>query len=142
MNLTLDSSIIIAALRIQEPKHKECKALLEQVRNDQHTAFESAIVLVEIAAAIRRRTRSEELARQVRENLLRLPSLVFIELTRSRMESAAKIAEKSGLRGMDAIIVQVTQERKTILVTLDEEMIEKSKRIVTVKEVDAILAES
>lgn len=32
MDLTLDSSVIIAALRKQEPLHEECKALLQQVK--------------------------------------------------------------------------------------------------------------
>ncbi len=52
MNLTLDSSVIIAALRRQEAQHNECKALLEQIKDAKHTAFESVIVPVEVAAAI------------------------------------------------------------------------------------------
>lgn len=141
MNLTLDSSVIIAALRTQEAKHRECKVLLEQIRDGKHTAFESVIVPVEITAAIHRRTGSAELARQVRENLLRLSSLILMELTRPRMESAARVAERTGLRGMDAIIVQVAEESRAILVTLDDEVTDKSREIVTVKEIDAILAE-
>lgn len=57
------------------------------------------------------------------------------------MESAARVAERTGLRGMDAIIVQVAEESRAILVTLDDEVTDKSREIVTVKEIDAILAE-
>ena len=141
MDLTLDSSVIIAALRQEEPFHDLCKELLAQIRTGAHSATESAVVPVEVAAAIRRRTGSETLARRVRETLLRLPSLSLIELTRSRIESAARIAEKTGLRGMDAIIVQVAEEHRTILVTLDEEMAEKSKEIVSVKSIGLLLDE-
>lgn len=141
MNLTIDSSVIIAALRRQETKHEACKALLAQLNDEEHRAFESVIVPVEVAAAIRRRTSSEELARQVWENLLRLPSLFLVELTRPRMESAARIAEKTGLRGMDAIIVQVAAENEATLVTLDEEMADKGKEIITVEEVETLLDE-
>ncbi|MGQ9631397.1 MAG: type II toxin-antitoxin system VapC family toxin [bacterium] len=120
---------------------KECKALLEQVKNGEHIAFESVIVPVEVTAAICRRTGSERLAKQVRENLLSLSSLILMELTRSRMESSARIAEKTGLRGMDAIVVQVAEEFEAILVTLDEEMADKARGIVTVKEIGTLLAE-
>jgi len=57
------------------------------------------------------------------------------------MESAARVAERTGLRGMGAIIVQVAEESRAILVTLDDEMADKSREIVTVKEIEAILAE-
>jgi predicted nucleic acid-binding protein len=114
--------------------------LLEQIKDAKHTAFESVIVPVEVAAAICRRTGSAELARRVRENLLRLPSFIFIELTESRMASAAEIAERTGLRGMDAIIVQVAKMRRAALVTLDEEMADRSRGIVPVKEIKAVLS--
>jgi len=50
MDLTLDSSVIIAALRKQETMHSDCKALLQQVKEGKHRALESVIVPVEVAA--------------------------------------------------------------------------------------------
>lgn len=135
MNLTLDSSIIIAALRKQEAMHKECKALLRQVKEGRHKILESMIVPVEVTTAIRRRTGSEKLARQVRENLLQLNSFFLLELTEPRMNHAARIAEKVPLKGMDAIIAQIAEERNSILVALDEEFAKKVEQIVTVKDV-------
>lgn len=136
----MDSSVIIAALRKQEPLHKECKTLLQQVKDGKHIALESVIVPVEVIAAIRRRTNSERLARQVRENLLQLNSLFLFELTESRMNLAARIAERGSLKGMDAIIAQIAAERGSVLVTLDEEFTERVKQIVTVEDVKALLA--
>lgn len=140
MYLTLDSSVIVAALREQEPMHHACQALLAQVKDGAHTAFESAIVLVEVTAAIRRRTGSEELAREVRENLRELPSLFFLELTESRTNLAARIAEKSPLKGMDAIIAQIAEEKDSVLVTLDDVFAKRVKEIVKVEDVGALLA--
>jgi len=139
MKLTLDSSVIIAALRKQEPMHEQCKSLLEQVKEGKHVAFESAIVLVEVTAAIRRRTGSRRLARGVRENLLRLDTLIFLELTESRMNSAARIAERVPLKGMDCIIAQIAEEKDSVLVTLDREFAERAAQIVSVEEVGKIL---
>lgn len=141
MNLTLDSSIIVAALREQEPLHKECKALLQQVKDGKHEAFESVIVPVEVAAAIRRRTDSEMFARQARENLLKLGSFLFFELTESRMNSAARIAEQVSLKGMDAIIAQIAEEKGSILVTLDGEFTGRVKEILAVKDIEILLEE-
>jgi len=141
MRLTLDSSVIIAALRKQEPMHPQCRFLLQQVKEGKHLCFESAIVLVEVTAAIRRRTGSRELARQVKENLLRLDSLIFLELTEFRMRSAARIAERVPMKGMDSIIVQVAEEKDCILVTLDKELSERAAEVVLVKEVEKILSE-
>jgi predicted nucleic acid-binding protein len=141
MDLTLDSCVIVAALREQEAMHKECKALLQQVKEGRHRAFESMIVPVEITAAIRRRTDSKRLARQARENLLRLDCFIILALTESRMNSAARIAERISLKGMDAIIAQVSEERGSVLVTLDEEFAERAQQAVTVKDVKTILAE-
>lgn len=141
MNLTLDSSIIVASLREQEPLHKECKALLQQVKDGKHKAFESVIVPVEVTAAIRRRTGSERLAKQVRENLLQIEDLQLFDLTESRMNFAARIAEQVSLKGMDAIIAQIAEERGSVLVTLDEEFAKRVNQIVTVQNVEALLAE-
>ena len=121
--------------------HHQCRLLLQQVKEGKYMALESAIVLVEVTAAIRRRTGSRRLARQVRENLLQLDFLFFLELTESRMNSAARIGERVSLKGMDAIIAQVAEEEDSVLVTLDREFAEKVAEIVSVEEVEKLLAE-
>ena len=142
MKLTLDSSVIIAALRKQEVLHKPCLLLLQQVSEGKHTALESDIVLVEVTAAIRRRTGSRKLAREVRENLVQLDFLFFLEVTESRMFSATKIAERFSLKGMDAIIAQIAQEKDSVLVTLDKEFAKKVTKLVSVEEIEKVLAVS
>lgn len=42
---------------------------------------------------------------------------------------ACKIATKTGLRGMDALVVQVAKEYKTELITFDKEMLQKAASI-------------
>jgi predicted nucleic acid-binding protein len=136
MFLTLDSSVIIAALRKQEEKHAHCRILLEHVKNAQHIAIQPYIVLVEVVSAIKRRTGSENLALQVKENLLSLDTISFVELESNRADLASDISAQTGLRGMDAIIVQVAQEFNTYLVTLDEEMMQKAETIIKIKGID------
>jgi len=139
MNFTIDSSVIVASLREQEGAHQKSKAFMTEVIEGEHTAYESTIVPVEVTAAIRRRTGSRKLARQVKQNLLNLDSFIFCGLSKSRMESAARIAEKVSLKGMDAIITQIAQEKDTSLVTLDKELKNKAKSVVEIQDMDEVL---
>lgn len=47
---------------------------------------------------------------------------------------AADIAAKTGLRGMDALVVQVAREFGADLISFDEEMIKKAKAILKKKQ--------
>jgi len=136
MFVTLDSSIIVAALRKQEARHKQCRSLLEKVGDAQHTAIQPYTVLVEVIAAIKRRTDSQHLASRVKELLQNMDTMNFVELEAARADSAANLASKTGLRGMDAIVVQVAEEFHATLVTLDEEIMERAKCIVNIKDID------
>jgi len=135
--ITLDSSVIIAALRRQEEKHSQCRSLMEKVKNAQYTAVQPYTVLVEVAAAIKRRTNSERLAIQVK-NLLQSIATMNVELEALRADSAVEIAAKTGLRGMDAVVVQVAQEFDAILVTLDLEMVDRAKCIVNIRSTEEL----
>jgi predicted nucleic acid-binding protein len=110
--------VIVAVLRKQETTHKLCKALLEQIKNGRYVAVEPYTVLVEVVAAVKRRTNSETLANQVKH----LGTLYFLELESERARDAADIAQKTGVRGMDAIVAQIAKEFEATLVSLDEDM--------------------
>ena len=83
-------------------------------------------VLVEVVAAIRRRTGSEHLALETQKMLEGLPSVSFVMLDGRSAAKACRIAAKTGLRGMDALVVQVAREYKAELITFDQEMLQKA----------------
>jgi predicted nucleic acid-binding protein len=125
--------VIIASLREQEEKHKECNKLLEKIKNAEYLAVEPYTVLVEVVAAVKRRTGSDLLAERIKNDLPGIGSLYFLDLEFNRANEAANIAKKSGVRGMDAIVIQIAKEFNATLISLDNEMIRKAKRIVEVK---------
>jgi predicted nucleic acid-binding protein len=133
MLLTLDSSVSVAALREQELHHVQARRILDQVQNGEHLAIQPFTVLVEKTAAIRRRTGSEALAQRVQRDLSSLGALQFVELDARRADEAASIALETGVRGMDAIVLQVAKEFGAALVSLDDDMIERAKARVQVK---------
>lgn len=136
--ITIDSSVIIAALLEKEAKHKECKALLEKVKNGEYLAVEPFIVLVEIVAAIKRRTGSSSLAERVKKDISDINSIVFLEVISYRAHDAADIAKEISVRGMDAIVIQIAKEFDVPLVSLDAEMLKRAKSIVRTKDVDEV----
>ncbi len=133
--ITIDSSVIVAALLEKEKKHQECKSLLEKVKNGKYVAIEPYIVLVETVAAVKRRTGSSRLAERVKEDICEINTIVFQEVVSYRAHEAADIAKETGVRGMDAIIIQIAKEFNIPLVSLDAEMLERSSSIISIKDV-------
>ena len=121
--LVLYSSVIPAALREAEGRYRECLNLLQKVKNGEFIALEPYSVLVEVIAAIKRRTGSTDLALRVKRDLQNINALKFLELTSQRAEKAAEIASEIAIMGMDALVVQVAREFNAPLVTLDKEII-------------------
>lgn len=137
--ITLDSSVIVAALKKDEEKHKECRAILEKIVNGEFVVFEPYTVLVEVVAAIVRRTGSKKLAKRVKNDLENIDMIYFLEIIKSKADDAANIAVETGVRGMDAVVIQTAKENNAVLVTLDKEMIKKAKGIVKTKYVDELV---
>jgi predicted nucleic acid-binding protein len=52
---------------------------------------------------------------------------------------AWQIAVKTGLKGTDAIVVQIAKENACPLVSLDKEMTKKAQNIVEIKKVEELL---
>ena len=127
--LTIDSSVIIASLLENEPRHGEALGIWESVIAGRDVAIMPYSVFVEVVAAIRRRTGSEELAYEVKSELLEIENISFVALDQKAAEEAADLAIRTGVRGMDALVMQVAQEFATELITFDDEMIKKSQMI-------------
>lgn len=54
-----------------------------------------------------------------------LDSVVLVEIDKQRALKTANLNARYGLRGMDAVLMQVSREFKSTLVTFDKEIIEK-----------------
>ena len=73
--LTIDSSVIIASLLENESRHGEAMRIWDAVIAGGDVAIMPYSVFVEGVAAIRRRTGSEELANEVKEELLKIENV-------------------------------------------------------------------
>lgn len=86
-------------------------------------------IFVEVVAAIRRRTGSEDLAREVKKELLAIENISFVVLDQDAAEKAAELAIITGVRGMDALVIQTAKEYKTDLISFDDELVKKAQVI-------------
>ena len=125
--LTVDSSIIVSSLLENEPRHKEALKIWDAVLAGKNVAIIPYSVFVEVVAAVRRRTGSEELAREVGKQLLEIEAVFFVGLDDKSAQDTAEIAVKTGVRGMDALVLQVARDFSTELMSFDEEMIAKAR---------------
>jgi predicted nucleic acid-binding protein len=123
--LTIDSSVIISSLLENESRHGEAMRIWDAVIAGGDVAVMPYSVFVEVVAAIRRRTGSEDLATEVKEELLKIENVSFVILDQRAAEDAADIAIQKGVRGMDALVMQTAREYETELVTFDDEMMKK-----------------
>lgn len=127
--LTIDSSIIISSLLQDEPRHKEALTIWQDVLRGKSFAVMPYSVFVEVIAAVRRRTGSEKLALEVKNELINLETVTFVILDDKSAMQAAELAAKTGVRGMDALVIQVAEEFSTDLISFDEDMMKKAKRV-------------
>ena len=112
--LTIDSSVIIASLLEKEHRHHEACQIWESILSGENVAIMPYSVFVEVVAAIKRRTGSEDLANDIKKELQNIENVSFVVLDQKAAEEAANIAVQVGVRGMDALVIQVAKEFETI----------------------------
>jgi len=128
-SVTIDSSVIISSLLPNEKRHEEACQIWSKVLSGETPAVMPCSILVEVVAAIRRRTGSELLAVEVQKALESMDSVSFVMLDSRAAAKACRVATKTGLRGMDALVVQVAKEYKAELISFDNEMLQKAAAV-------------
>jgi predicted nucleic acid-binding protein len=119
---TIDTSVLIAALRRQEASHEAARRFVERALAGQVRLRVPTTVLVEVACAIARRAGDASLGTRLAAFLASHPQVVVVPLTEARALAAAHRGARLGLRGMDAVVVEVAAESTAPLVTLDNEV--------------------
>ena len=140
MRLVVDSNIFISGLDPKDVFHSECYPIFERIVKFEIEALCPALILVETVCVIRRRTNSEDTARSVYKSLSSLPSINWFDITLAVAERACLLGAKTGLKGGDAIVLQVAEEYGIPLLTKDKEIRDKApKGILVVEPSDARL---
>ena len=132
MRLVVDSNIFVSALDPKDIFHKECYPVLEKLLDEEIEALCPVLVLVEVTSVIRRRTNSQDIAVAVYKNLSSLPAINWLDITLEVAQRACFLSTKTGLKGADAIILQVAEQYKIPLLTKDKEIKQKAPKEIKV----------
>jgi predicted nucleic acid-binding protein len=125
MKFVVDSNIFVGGLDPKDALHQECLPVVEHIVTGEIEALCPVLVLVETTCALRRRT-TVELALNVKEALARLPSILWLDINTDIAEMACALGIRTGLRGGDALVLQVAEQYGVPLVTMDREIREKA----------------
>ena len=138
MKFVIDSSVFVAAFREEEPYSKEALQILQLLEDRSLSAIIPVSVIIEVVAAVFRRTQNNRLARQIGEKILSFPEISLVDFSAFRMAHYLDIAMQSGLAGMDVIIVGTAKEFQVPLITFDKEIIDRAKNIAEVWDIRQI----
>jgi len=128
--VTIDASVWVAADAADESARDVSRALLRAVLEARLTVHQPALSIVEVSAAVARRTHDVALAREAGRRVLEMPSLVVHALDLDSAAEAAALAGHVRLRAADAIYAATALRHGTQLVTLDMELRERSSSVV------------
>ena len=134
MKLVIDSNIFVSSFDPNDMFHSECYPIFERILSFEIGVLCPSLVLVETTCALRRRTNSEEIARRIYRDLALLPSINWLDINLEVAERACMLGARTGLRGGDAIVLQVAEQYGIPLLTKDKELKEKAPRSILVFE--------
>lgn len=124
--LTIDASVLVAAMLDDERAHADSARFLRFHTLAGTQMHEPVVALVEIVAAVVRRTGDRDLARSAARHLLANPALIVHPLGLPEAAQAAEVAASRRLRAADAQYAAVALKNGCQLVTLDTEVIERA----------------
>ena len=130
MKLVVDASVFVAAADKADAAHGQAKGFLAHIARLRCRVLCPALVLPETAAAIARLTRDSGQGDVAVLRVLALPGLKLVALSEGLAKQAARRASRHFLKGADAIYVALAASSKALLVSLDEEMLERGARAV------------
>lgn len=128
--ITIDASVLVAAGAPDDPASADAAAFIHAVLTDGLAIHQPTLTLVEVGAAIARRTGDSGLASEAGATLLSMPGLVLHPLDLEAAADSAAIAARLRLRGADAIYVATAVRSDAALITLDDELLTRTSPLV------------
>jgi len=122
VRFVIDSNIFVSSLDPKDIFYYECYPIFEKLLGFEVEALCPVIVLVETICVLRRRTNSEEIACGIYKDLVLVPSINWLDINLDVAERACILGARTGLKGGDAIVLQVAEQYGIPILTKDKEM--------------------
>ncbi|MGO9515318.1 MAG: PIN domain-containing protein [Steroidobacteraceae bacterium] len=128
--MIVDASVWVAVFRANDSHHADGIAFLEAALARLEDLHVPNLALAEIAGVFARQTGNTRLAARTVRAVLALPRVQRHELSHPLADRAAALAARCKLRGADAVYAALAEALEAPLITLDQEILERAKRIV------------
>ena len=128
----VNASVWVSLLAADDVNHAASVQWFERQIAQGTPLAAPSLVLVEVAAAMARRTGDSTAGDAAARRLRRMPELVLVELTIDRATRAASAATMLILRGADAVYAALAVELGFPLVTWDRQQRERSAALISV----------
>ena len=119
--VVVDASVWVARLIENDEFHDLSSQWLDRQRSQGVQFISPTLLLVEVAAAISRRTGASVPAKQAAEALENLPNLRLVGMDQGVVEAAVQVGAELGVRGADALYVAIAKLLTLPLATLDSD---------------------
>jgi predicted nucleic acid-binding protein len=127
MKMTVDASVFVASVRLQEANYQISLDFLQEIRSRGDVELICpSLVLPECSAAVMRRQQNATSAATLVRRIAAWPNSRFPSLTKTRARQASQLAAQLRLRGADSVYVATAKEFNTTLITWDEEVLQRS----------------
>ena len=126
--IAVDSNVFVSALLKGEEHYDKAVNFVEGLRLGEYLFHISMLVPVEVCGVILRRTGSlakAHLAKREMEGLTEQGYVKLYPLDKERMIKAEEIALRDRLKGHDAVIAEVAEELKLVILTFDKEILKR-----------------
>ena len=122
---TIDTSVYVNAINSAEGGSSDSALFLERVFQRPWPVFSPTLLLVEMAAAISRIFDDAKRGLAMAHAARGLPGQIWVPLEESLADEAARLGAEHRLRGADALYAAVAQRFGTVLVTCDDQQLDR-----------------
>ena len=122
----VDASVWVSRFLPADADHEPSYHWLEGMVDRGVLIAVPALMLIEVAGAVSRRTGRPELAVRAVRLLEEIPSLRIVPVDAQMARLGASLAGEIGLRGADALYVSLARRLAFTLVTWDREQLERA----------------
>ncbi len=131
----VDASVYVSVANRADRHHARCLRWLESSLEQDQPLIAPGLIVVEVAASVRRLTGDQKLAERVAAELAEGELIELVPLTLERSQRAAEIAAATGVRGADAVYLALARELDETLVTLDRQQLRRGAVAASVESV-------
>jgi predicted nucleic acid-binding protein len=130
--MVVDASVVVSRLVSHDVHHEASRRWLTRHVARGGLVVAPALLLLEVAGAVARRTGPPRLARRAVDAVLRLPGLRLVPVDDPLALTAARVAGRLRVRGADAVYIAAAAGLRLPLVTWDVEQRDRAAGFVEV----------